>query len=212
MRTFTSLALVSLSLVSTPTLAMDNGQTYIAVQGGLVQPESHDFLIGSGAKVTTNLKDGYVVVGAIGRKVGQNIRAEIEGSYREAEVENHSTTGPALAGSVGENKVTAGMVNAYYDVPTSTNITPYIGLGVGVAHVDYQNYGTTATGTVLDDSETVFAYQGIAGLSTPLTARLSLNAEYRYFATADVEVESSTRKSDTDYKTHNFLVGARYAF
>lgn len=191
---------------------MDAGQTYIAVQGGVSQPESHDFRMQSGARVDTKLEDGYVVVGALGRSFQNNTRLEIEGAYRENEVDNHTVSGPALAGSTGEAKVASGMVNGYYDIPTSASIKPYVGVGVGVANVDFQNYTTTANGEILDDSETVMAYQGMAGLSAPITARLSVNAEYRYFATSDVEVESGTRKSDTTYNTHNITVGARYTF
>jgi opacity protein-like surface antigen len=70
----------------------------------------------------------------------------------------------------------------------------------------------TACGTVLDDGKTVFAYQGIAGVNDAITDNLSLNAEYRYFATADVDVQSGTVKSDVEYRTHNILAGARYTF
>ena len=203
-----------LSVLSAPALAYEvigAGQTYVAVQGGIAKPEKHDFLTSAGAKVTTEMKDGYVVVGAVGRKSG-NVRMELEGSFRKSDVENHVTTGAPLAGSRGKAKVMAGMANAYFDIPTTSSVQPYIGGGVGVANVDYSDYATTSTGVVMDDDNSAFAYQGMAGVAMPLNGRLSLNAEYRYFATADVEVQNGTRKSDTEYKTHNFVVGARYAF
>ncbi len=204
--------LFSFSLLSTPGLAQSwDGQTYVTVQGGVAQQEGHDFITGGGAKVETEMKDGYVVVGAIGRQYG-NIRAELEGSYRANDVDSHKVGAATLAGSRGETTVLAGMGNLYYDIPTGGALTPYLGVGAGVAEVEFENYGTNATGTVLDDSDTTFAYQGMAGLNYALNGNLSLNAEYRYFATSDAEVQSGTRTSDVEYQAHNIIAGARYTF
>lgn len=204
--------ILAFSALATPALAQSwNGQTYVTVQGGWTQQEDHDFTASTGAKINTQMKDGYVVVGALGRQYG-NIRAELEGSYRVNDVDTHQTTGPALAGSRGETRVIAGMGNLYYDMPTGGALTPYIGGGIGAADVQFENYGTNATGTVLDDGETVFAYQGMAGLNFAVTNNLSLNAEYRYFATNDVEVQSGTRTSEIEYRSHNLMAGARYLF
>jgi OOP family OmpA-OmpF porin len=207
-----NLCMCAFATLTTPVLAQSwDGQTYVTVQGGWNQQEDHNFTTGGGAKVNTEMKDGYVVVGAVGRQYG-NIRAELEGSYRANDVDGHNVGGPVLEGSRGESKVMAGMGNLYYDIPTGGALTPYLGGGVGAADVQFENYGTNATGTVLDDGETVFAYQGIAGLNYALTGNVSLNAEYRYFATADVEVQSGTRTSDVEYRTHNVIGGVRYIF
>ncbi len=206
------LALLAFTVTSSPVLAQSwNGQTYVSAQGGALTQEDHAFTTSGGAKVNTEMKSGYVMVGAVGRQYG-NIRGELEGSYRANDVDTHKTTGPALAGSRGETSVLAGMGNLYYDMPTGGAFTPYIGAGVGAAKVEFDNYGTNATGTVLNDSSTVFAYQGIAGLNYALNNNFSLNAEYRYFGTADVEVQSGTRKSEIEYQTHNLLGGVRYTF
>jgi opacity protein-like surface antigen len=211
-RLVSRVSLVAICSLSSSVYALEEGQTYIAVQGGLVQPESHDFNNSSAARVSTKLEEGYVVVGAIGRSFRNNLRTEVEGAYRQNDVDNHSTTGPALAGSEGQAKVASAMVNGYYDVPTSVNIKPYIGGGVGVARVSYDNYATVDDGVILDDANTVAAFQGMVGLSAPVHARLSLNAEYRYFTTLNAKVAAGSQESDTSYNTHNFIVGARYAF
>jgi hypothetical protein len=49
------------------------------------------------------------------------------------------------------------MGNAYWDIETNTMFTPYLGLGIGAAHVDFDTVGGE------DDWE--FAYQGMAGAS-----------------------------------------------
>jgi OOP family OmpA-OmpF porin len=200
------------SLLATPVLAQSwDGQTYLTLQGGVAQQDEHRFTAASGAKIQTQMKDGYVVVGAVGRQYG-NVRAELEGSYRTNEVDRHRTTGPALAGSSGKARVFAGMGNFYYDLITGGDFTPYLGTGLGVAHVQLEKYATTANGTLLDDGATVLAYQGIAGVNYRLTTNLSLNAEYRYFATTNVDVQSGAQKSSIDYHTHNLLAGLRYLF
>ena len=206
------LATMALTAFVSPALAMEAGHTYIAVQGGFGQQENHDFNNASGARVSTKMEEGFVVIGAIGRSYRNNVRAEVEGAYRSNDVDNHSTTGPALDGSEGDTHVASAMVNGYYDLPNSTNLTPYIGGGLGVARVAYDNYATTADGEILDDAKTVPAFQAMVGLNAPITSRLSMNAEYRYFTTAKTKVQSGLVESNTSYDTHNVVLGARYAF
>jgi opacity protein-like surface antigen len=60
----------------------------------------------------------------------------------------------------------------------------------------------------------VFAYQVIGGLGYDLTQRLTAFVEYRYFATVDPTFNASNGGGDIDsqFMSHNALVGLRYHF
>jgi OOP family OmpA-OmpF porin len=66
---------------------------------------------------------------------------------------------------------------------------------------------------VLDDSDSVFAYQAIAGLGYHLNWRTQLFADYRYFAAADSSLSTRTNVSVVvDYADYTLLFGLRFSF
>jgi OmpA-OmpF porin, OOP family len=76
------------------------------------------------------------------------------------------------------------LLNGKLQYPNSSPLTPYIGAGVGfseaiidVGHVDLG--GTSLHGSI---SDTVFAWQGFAGLRYRLNDSMGLRLEYHYFA------------------------------
>ena len=76
------------------------------------------------------------------------------------------------------------LLNGKLQYPNSSPLTPYIGAGVGfseaiidVGHVDLG--GTSLHGSITD---TVFAWQGFAGLRYRLNDSMGLSLEYHYFA------------------------------
>ncbi len=133
-----------------------------------------------------DFNDGYIGGLAVGGKT-KWARAELEASYRNNEIDN-AGDGRAESGAL--------MANAYWDIETGTRFTPYIGGGIGVAHVEFDTTG--------GDEGTEFAYQGIAGASFAIDPRWSVGAEYRYFATTQVD--------NTDYDNHAVVANVRYAF
>ena len=60
------------------------------------------------------------------------------------------------------------MLNGLLDFGPDDGIQGFVGGGVGVARVKAQ-YGLNNNGDFLNDSDTVFAYQGLAGIRAPLT-------------------------------------------
>lgn len=76
-------------------------------------------------------------------------------------------------------------VNAKFRWPNQTRFTPYIGGGAGVAFsildIDHMYLnGTYASGA---DGDTVFAYQGFAGLRYSLADNMGVAVEYHYMGT-----------------------------
>ena len=82
---------------------------------------------------------------------------------------------------------TSFMVNLYYDIMPDSTIHPFIGAGVGLDHVKAKMIGqlSTSPSTGVADlsmtgTDTVPAYQFLAGLAWALSDRLSLDLTYRY--------------------------------
>src|SRR5690606_38170546 len=104
------------------------------------------------------------------------------------------------------------MANAAYDFQTPYAITPFVFGGLGLGIVSLNNIHGTGGGSY-DSSDTVFAMQAGAGVSTDLSPNLALEASYRYFETTDPELTDSNGAPFTyEYMSHMFMMGMRYKF
>lgn len=194
---------------------------YGALSAGYNQATDSNFDTGLG-KIDTEFDAGFGVSGAVGYDFGRffmlgGARVEAEVAYRKNDVDGHSLSGTSLPGSDGDASSFAGMVNVLYDFHSGSLITPYAGGGIGVANVTFNDFGVSGIPNVIDDDDTVFAYQAIVGASLELNARVDLTADYRYFATADPDFKtlsgsSFAQESSADYSNHSVLVGLRYRF
>jgi opacity protein-like surface antigen len=89
--------------------------------------------------------------------------------------------------------VTTLLGNLYFDVPTETMFTPYVGAGVG--------YGWGSVGHGEDKDG--FAYALMGGASVNLSDNLSLDLEYRF---------RNVISSGANPMEHQFMTGIRYEF
>ncbi|MEQ8195971.1 MAG: OmpA family protein, partial [Rhodospirillales bacterium] len=112
----------------------------------------------------------------------------------------------------GDVDIFSFMVNGYYDFKNKTKWTPYLGIGIGGANISADAV-SPISGSALDDSDLVFAYQGMAGLTYEVNERLNLFADYRYFRTADPDftLQNSTAV-ESEYADHRIMVGLRWFF
>ena len=193
----------------------DENRTYVGFHGMWADLKDNDFQVAPGT-IDTKYDSGTGFGITLGRTYGA-LRGEVEFTARMNDVESHSLNGSAtLPGSSGEAKSNAFMVNGYYDIATNTAFTPYIGAGIGMAKVKFENFGVTPIPDVLDDDGTQFAYQLMVGGDVKVSDTWKLFAEYRYFATADVDVTTSNVTGAVDnsisYGTNNVLIGARVFF
>lgn len=148
---------------------------------------------------------GFGLLGQVGRYLPYNFRVEAELGWRRNDMD--AWNGASID---GDTNVLSLMGNLYYDIPTGTALTPYIGVGLGGAHVTMDS---RRAGLSVDDDANVWAYQGIAGVDYRLNDRLSLKADYRYFATDDFDMKvSNGTTSDSEYSSHNVMVGFTYRF
>lgn len=129
---------------------------------------------------------GYVGVLSLGYGYGNGLRAELEGSYRENEVDGASgfrVLGTPLR-SDGKARSYGVMANVFYDFDLGAGsfIQPYVGAGLGFQWHEYSGVrarNTAGTGFTIDGDQGRFAYQAIVGAAFPVNANLSITAEYR---------------------------------
>jgi len=210
-------------------------------------------LLGQHKENKTYTTVGPVGLAGLGWGFGNGIRLEIEGSYRSNSISGISTRRvngalEPLANVDGNDRTYAVMTNVLYDIPVhpfGLALQPYVGAGVGYAWLDLGNARgnepvifhlpgsdtVTAPALVSYGSAGAFAYQAMAGASTPLlfVPGLTATLEYRFFGTASADVPVnfvSTATGDTvngvqpsarnhaDYivADHAILIGLRYSF
>ncbi len=97
------------------------------------------------------------------------------------------------------------MLNAYYDIPTGTKLTPYIGGGIGLAFLELKGDGEK-------EDSTEFAYQLGAGVSYAINDNWGMDAGYRYIKNGSLSWTDATGNWDVDTSRQQFYVGMRYTF
>ena len=145
---------------------------------------------------------GVGFVGALGSSLQNDGRVEVELGYRKNDFDETKIDGLGKADIDGDITSLSLMGNAYYDISTEGSFSPYIGAGLGFANIeaDLDDVG--------DEDDTVFAYQFILGGSFASSETLSVDLQYRYFATDDPEFDGL----DAEYSTHNVMIGLRRSF
>jgi outer membrane protein OmpA-like peptidoglycan-associated protein len=113
----------------------------------------------------------------------------------------------------GDAHAWSAMGNVYYDFNHGGAVQPYVGLGVGAARLNVNQFFFLA---LVDDQETSFAYQGMAGLAFAVTDQLTLDVGYRYFATEGAELDGISIGGpftvDADYEHQSVMLGLRWQF
>jgi OmpA-OmpF porin, OOP family len=194
---------------ATAALAQQTSGPYLGIAGGANFARDAD-VSGTGINTDLEFDTGWAGLGTVGYGFGNGLRLELELGYRTNDVD--SISGQATAN--GDANVWSGMLNLLYDIPTGTSFTPYIGAGLGYARVKFDGAGPLNGAAVsVDDSDSVFAYQGILGVAYGLTQNLKLALDYRYFGTQDPEFNASNGVTvDGEYSAHTVLVGLRWEF
>jgi OOP family OmpA-OmpF porin len=146
------------------------------------------------ADPSVDFDDGFLASVAIGRDYLFGMRAEGEVLYLDNDI-NGSANGDASALGV--------FANAYYDFNRDGRIQPFLGAGIGMAKVDYND-------GLIDDDATEFAYQAKAGLSYKISDQLTGDLVYRYLQVTDLKLGSGSSTIEGDYDTQAVTVGLRY--
>jgi outer membrane protein OmpA-like peptidoglycan-associated protein len=162
-----------------------------------------------GQSTSVGLKTGLAGAATLGYAFGNGLRAELELAHRRSNAAS-AAAGQAARGSLDATSL---MLNGLYDIATGTSFVPYLGAGAGGARLRANNLGTLVNGATVDGGDTVFAYQGIAGVDYHLDANWALGASYRYFATQKADIASSAgAAARVPFRDHAVLIGARWNF
>jgi outer membrane protein OmpA-like peptidoglycan-associated protein len=199
-----SLLLLTSALVSLPVAA--KAEWYVGGGGGV--DIAHNYDIKTNVKQGVDLNTGWGALGSVGYKYGNGLRSELEFGYRDAQVNTVSSS--AVDG--GSERIYSLMANTLYDFSTGAGLNPYLGAGAGVAKVSFDNVRTIGA-SVLDNADTGFAVQGLAGVSVPVADALSFFAQYQYQHIFDVNANTNAGvEAKSDLGNSLITAGLRWDF
>jgi len=216
---------LSTTVLAGPALARD-GAWYVGGDFGAMIVEDIDleFVGTTPARVVTVDHDyGYDGALFVGYDFGA-FRLEAEVSYKSAELEEYDTNfslpgfaagfspGRRPAGG-GETNVLSGMINAMLDFGDDDGISGFVGGGAGIARVDFSELRAFANqGNFLDDSDTRFAWQAIAGVRAALTPNIDVTLRYRFFNVEDLQMTGFNGDVEGRFRSHSILGGITFNF
>jgi len=216
-----TLALASTAL-STPALARDDAW-YVGVEGGAMLVEDINFDVDGGPDAgKVDNEAGWDVDGVIGYDFG-GFRLEAEVGYRRATVDAITTNFPFVSsgflhqagtydGAGGSTSALSFMVNGMLDFGDDDGLQGFVGGGAGVARVS-SKYGISTAGDLLDDSDTVFAWQAFAGLRAPLSDSIDIQLKYRFFNADNVKlIALNGSEVEGRYRSHSLVGGLVFNF
>jgi len=160
--------------------------------------------------------DGYSFGGAIGTRVADGLRGELEVSYLEIDPKDRRNEGPGdtITDLDGEHSHIYVLANLWKDFELGMGFNPYIGGGLGMAFVDSRMEIDGGDGDV-DDFQPAFAGQLGAGIRVALTDSLTADVGYRYKAVLNAlsrgEDGGDDHASGT-YETHIVQGGVAWMF
>lgn len=197
--------------IALPTAAMAAEGFYVGAAGGVNWTRDADFNdLVAGASTKADYKVGGVVGLSAGYASAMGLRGEVEVDWRwRNKTDGFSNLAPGATMS-GKTSSWAFMGNVLYDINTGTAITPYIGVGAGIARV--KSEVSSNFGYRFSDSDVVFAYQGIVGAAYNVTNNIAITADYRYFGTAKPKYDGPFGTVESEYRNHTVMVGLRYSF
>ena len=188
------------TMLASPALARDS-QWYVQVEGGPMLVEDLDFDVnGVEDQLTQDYDAGYDFGGLVGYDFGP-VRIEAEASYREADADQLIVGTLGFPAGAGTRLAAAGqfpangyvnslsfMVNGLADFGPDDGLQGFVGGGVGVARTKVQTTINTNGAPGLDDSDTGFAWQILAGVRAPVTDRIDVGLKYRFFNAQNIEM------------------------
>lgn len=213
------------AFVAVPAQARE-GQVYIGVNGGVSLEDQVDVDVAAtdpqinGAFADTNT--GVDVDAVVGYDFGW-FRLEAEGAYKRNSYDGLTVANditidgiPLAAGTRVQNErdlsIWSGMLNGLLEFGNDDGVTVFVGGGAGFANLDLP-VEVNGIGTLIDDSATDFAYQGLAGLRFAVSDNIDLGVKYRYFVIDDFEIEAvDGTPLEADYAAHSVLASLVYNF
>ncbi|MCA0201008.1 MAG: porin family protein [Proteobacteria bacterium] len=150
---------------------------YGSVSAGVLVPEKLDIQVGTAAG-EVKFDTGYALTTALGYDFGNGLRTELELGLNDTGFKSARAGATSFAITGGDVDQLTLHAAGYYDFNMGT-VSPYIGAGVGLTRTDIDAF-TVGTVTTGGDRATDFSMFGEAGVSIPVTDRLSIAPGVRY--------------------------------
>ncbi len=181
---------------------------------------------------TSDLDGSWSIGAGAGYKINRYLRADVTVDwFAKADFTGSTvgTCGGVVCTSSDSSAMSAWLLlaNAYVDLGTWGRFTPYVGAGIGGAHVKWDNLSNTAGGTTTSHRGTSswrLAYALMAGTSYCINDRLEADLGYRFthieggrmFEYADSIPGDAFLGAGPGYddgiNTHEVRAGLRYKF
>lgn len=191
--------------------------------GRLTAPDSVD-------TISKEFETGGIFGLGIGWQFNHWLRVDLTGEYRSAstfhgfEIVRFGTTTIPEHNTLVKSEWVA-LLNAYVDLGTWWNVTPFVGAGIGVANVRLRGFTDTvntvgANNYANEGSKWNFAWALHAGLAYKVTPAFSVELAYRYIYLGDGQTGSPIMGYDGSYQgshytlkgidSHDFKLGVRW--
>jgi opacity protein-like surface antigen len=162
---------------------------------------------------TLRFDPGGVLGIAVGKTMGP-MRGEAELSYRFNGLGNITIQGEGVVPGSGSVRVLAAMVNGWFDLPGHDGFTPYVGGGIGAAHLHLtpsEPPGGFGYWLDVDERRWALAFQLGAGLKFGMRSGGTLSLDYRYFGTSRIALSPLSNYGDgygsVRYRAHSVMLG-----
>ena len=189
---------------------------YIGLNGQLAYVDTADVSIGGASTGETSFDSGWGAGISIGHRPYDDgsfldhMRFELEATYRKSGFDELDVNGGGILSMDGDLDTQTYMFNTFFDIPTGSKWTPYLGAGLGIAQHDFQSNSVG-----VQDKSTVFAYQGMLGLyyEPDTMPDTQWGFGYRYLGSSDPSFTTITgTKLEHDFSAHNVELNARFLF
>jgi OmpA-OmpF porin, OOP family len=201
-----------------PATARD-GQPYLEVDFGLLMQD--DMVLNNVVGVSNIRRElksgaGFDAALILGYDTGP-VRLELEGSAKRAFMDQVTRTkfntltgisNTATADASGSASAYSIMANALVDFGDDEGLQGFAGGGVGYSWVDTD---LSTTSKVLDDRDSSFAWQVLAGLRARVSDRVDLGLKYRFFNTQKLDLVTPVgQQVQPKWRSHSLMATLAY--
>ena len=206
-----------------------------------------------GGRATPEYDVGFKIAGMVGYRLGGGLRVESELFFSRAKVDKQTYDNVTLGGRPvaglgkvdvpvsGSAKQAGALMSVWFDIPTGSDWTPYVGGGAGFIRIDQGGLeydddlltrqvtnhlqGPDAAARVppgfvppISSSDTQFAWHIGAGVGYRLNDRTTLQFGYRLQTARDFEFDGRNASNGnsievkTEFRAHLFEIGVRTSF
>lgn len=197
----------------------DTETWYLRGDVGIVHHKRPEADFGAGALAGSMGRENIANTALIGVGVGYRFspmfRADLTLDHRFGTVFRGVGAGFADKGLFESSTLLA---NGYWDIGTyfgftPFGLTPYVGVGLGVAHNVMSQYSRSGVGRIGGDDDYSFAWALMAGVGYKLSSNFTLDVGYRYASLGDVKTRYYAAGLGSDVEAigaHEVRVGVRY--